>query len=236
MGEWNTSHHSIPKDGARLWDAEVKPAIDSLFAASRDDLDSAWASFKARFEPTCSAFVAYMQTHWMDPKWRFLWTKAGRYDLAHLMIETTNVCELFFRVMKGNVLQWQLPTDLVVFFRKLYGLPLEPGSQEKSYLFSMYLELVSVYRGLACRTQSSVRLPPRVHVDPARERFGRIVELDGSVRAAAAHGFYYVANAAGRELLERGGDASALLPTHTHVVNVHHDLCTCPRPSRTAST
>ena len=111
MSEWNTSHHAVPKDSADLWTTEVKPAIDHLFAASRKDLESEWSRFKDRFQPTCGAFVEYMSEHWMSSKWRFLWTKAGRYDLAHLMVETTNVCELFFRVMKGNVLQWQLPTD-----------------------------------------------------------------------------------------------------------------------------
>jgi len=227
MSEWNTSHQGVPKDAADLWATEVKPAIDSLFAASREDLDSEWARFKDRFQPLCGAFVEYMSVNWMSPKWRYLWTKAGRYDLAHLMLETTNVCELFFRVMKGNVLQWQMPTDLVVFFRKLYGLPLEPGSQEKSYLYSLYLELVAVYRGLKSRTSSSVRLPARKHVDPAREHFSRIVALKGSVRSAGAPGFVLVANTAGRELLERGSAPSELLRDHFHAVSLFHDKCSC---------
>ena len=111
----------------------------------RPNLDSEWS----RYKDLLAICGVYMLEHWMSPKWRFLRTKARRYDLAHLMVEATSVCELLFRVVLVTALQWQLQMDLVVFYpRKLYGLPLEPGSQDKLYLYPLYLELVAVYRGL----------------------------------------------------------------------------------------
>ena len=223
MLEWTTQQHILPPAEKEVWENEITPALTALFIASTDEIDSTWAEFQEHFGTRYPKFVKYMADEWMCPKWRGLWTKSGRYSIGHFMIETSNIAEVFFKVFKNDVLHKKMPTDLVDFFRLLYGLPLDSKSQVNCYLHTMLLELINTYRGLSSRVLSNTKLPSRKHVDPLREHFGNLISLPGSVRSLG-NGFYAVANKTGRIKLGVGDE---LDDCDMNIVSIYHDLCPC---------
>ena len=227
MREWLFHKRIIPSEEMKsVWESELHPAIEELFLSSRDNLDTKWSHFRTQFNDRFPAFVTYMDSEWMSPKWRDLWTKAGRYHVAHFMTDTSNIAETFFRTFKHDILRSKMPTDLVEFLNTLFGSPLDSESQSRCYLQKMYLELVSLYKALESRELSNSRLPSRVRIDKMREKYAAFSGLD-AVQELNSCGLYRVASASGRKKLVMDLDMNNFVDGDSYVVDLFRNRCPC---------
>ena len=230
MKEWIFGKHLITAAEMTVtWKEEIKPACKGLFYASLTDLEGVWLNFKKTFNPRFPLFVEYMDKEWMSDKWRFLWTKAGRNDIARYLIDTSNGAETSFKTEKHDLLHGKRPTDLVTFIELMYGSPLNALSQSRSYLNKMYIELTTLYYALQSRELSNSTLPERLHIDKLREEYVKL-SVVLSVRALHRHGQYAVATESGREKMSLGIPLEALVDEDFYYVDLFRDYCSCPDP------
>ncbi len=221
MKEHVQREHTVPGSAAEVlevWETRVKKGIDRLYRASAESVDEEWGRFKEEFAEF-PKLVSYFATNWMSAHWRVLWTGSGREHLPHFYINTSNYCEIFFKVCKQDLLMGERPTDGVALFKLLIGVPSQPDSVDTSYVASRLVNISHIQSGI-----TNMRTPDRVHLDPVEDDVKNFLRAKGVRDVAGWEGLLY--EVAGPDALEqlRLGRSAGDHPWH--LVNLYHG-CSC---------
>ena len=207
----------VPREQQELWVDAIFPAIEKLFTcANEDELNELWADLQARYIQF-PEMIKYLMDNWMCEEWRVMWAGPGRLQVPHLLINTTNACELFFNVMKNHVLGARRRIDMVDVFRKVFGLPGEPSSVRRSMAGGIHLKLYHIMS-----PQAYLKRPSRLHRDLVSAVLAAIDAVPLAVQALdAPQGVYLVATQRKRRQMaaEAVQDAGALPANGPDVAN-----------------
>lgn len=120
-----------------------------------------------------------MSVNWMSDEFKMLWTAAGRSDVSHFQIRTSNGAEGEFNVTKNGVADGKSIADAVTVLRKQIGMPGDTESIQQSKFMSRVLKIAHIESG-----NTNMRLPKRVPVfiTPMRERVDELLDLSHAVR------------------------------------------------------
>ena len=80
----------------------------------------------------------------MAPKWKKLWSLPGRRGLSMYLLYTTNIAELFHKVLQHHVLMGRRLADMIEVLRRIFAGPFATEAEAaKTYIRRISLQLRS---------------------------------------------------------------------------------------------
>ena len=131
-----------------------------------------WLCLHLRIAAHQTKLLAYLGKEWMSESWKWLWMEAGRINVSHYCIRTSNIAEEENRQVKGTggpILDGRACSDPVVVIKAEIGLPSDPDSVQRSYVMGRAVRIAHVMGG-----QTNMRLPRRVFISPMRVKLAEI--------------------------------------------------------------
>lgn len=130
--------------------------------------------------PESDAAVEYMQTEWMSPEWRSLWSLPGRIGLSMLFTYTTNPAELYHQIMQTIILRKKRAANAIAVLIAIMGRPFATQEEVmRTYIARILLQFYAVSPAGAYSNR-----PARTRRDAMAARVSNVLRFCAVVPAA----------------------------------------------------